>query len=217
MATFGICHKTKPGTEVGCSQIARQSHLGPFRSRKWSQRREVWSLFDSYLQTKRLDEESSNAKNLLPGNLSWSVQSCVHCRRCQPAVTATSASISLPNYHKVTSFADHSSEQDRRFQVLYSKCSLCIFSSPFTASHTTQAHKPDKRKKKKSTYSLYGHFVPLGVSSWAWMPWLTTALVHRKIRLNWPTSPWCNMICCQGSNGPEWTIVIIALPSDHHP
>lgn len=138
-------------------------------------------------------------KNLLSRNLSWSPRSCVHCRRCQPAVTATSVSASLPNHHKVTSFAGQSSKQDRTFQVLYSKCSLHIFSSPFTVFNTTQAHKSKKRKKKKSTYTLYGHFVPLGVSSWTWMPCLITALVHRKIRLNWPTSPCCNKICYEGA------------------
>lgn len=156
-------------------------------------------------------------KNLLSRNLSWSPRSCVHCRRCQPAVTATSVSASLPIHHKVTSFAGQSSKQDRTFQVLYSKCSLHIFSSPFTVFNTTQAHKSKKRKKKKK----YIHSVWALCASWCLFLDLN-ALPHYSSRAQKDQAKLAHFSLLQhdllwGSNGPEWTVVITALPSDHHP
>lgn len=100
----------------------------------------------------------------------------VSCGSCQPAVAAalTLVFVSPPNYHKLTSFTAHSSEQERRHQVFYSKGSFnfphpaLLFFPSFShcsgsyigGKKTNNNHKktsppPKKPQTKKIPYMLY--------------------------------------------------------------
>lgn len=131
------------------------------------------------------------------------------CGSCQPAVAAalTLVFVSPPNYQKLTSFTAHSSEQERRHQVFYSKGSF-YFPHPALLFFTSFSHcsgsyiggeKEDQQQPQKDI-SLPSP--PPKKKQTKKIPYMLYIQNHGQLFL-------------LSRDGPEGTVVHSALPSGH--